>query len=259
MTQSPSSVRPRHRLLAWARRWHAWGGLLAALFLLVAGSTGVVLNYKKPILTALGLESREPVQRSKVKAADRPAETGAGFTTVTGFDAAAIPIAQALAAARERLGEVSLDRIELKRESGVLVWKVKAADEREVIVDATTGAAFLKGRYERNAAGGNSAGGGRSIDWGRIALDLHTGKIGGEVGKALMTVMALMLVFLSMSGVYLYAKPWLIRRANARARNRSVTAAPRARDVSTAPSTTPTPTPAPAPAPAVVCEGGPGT
>lgn len=238
--------------MAWARRWHAWGGLLAALFLLVAGSTGVVLNYKKPILTALGLESREVVQRGKGKAADRPVDTGAGFTTVTGLGAAGIPVAQALAAARERFGEVPLDRIELKREAGVLVWKIKAADEREVIVDASTGAAFLKGRYEKTAPGGSSGGGGRSTDWGKIALDLHTGKIGGEVGKALMTVMAVMLVFLSMSGVYLYTKPVLIRRANARARSRGPVAAPQARNTTT--DTTPIPTPVPAQA--VVCEGG---
>lgn len=31
MKSPESPIKPRHRLLAWARRWHAWGGLIAAI------------------------------------------------------------------------------------------------------------------------------------------------------------------------------------------------------------------------------------
>jgi uncharacterized iron-regulated membrane protein len=47
-------------------------------------------------------------------------------------------------------------------------------------------------------------------------LDLHTGKIGGEAGKALMSAAALVLLFLTGSGIYLWIKPLLIRRQNAK-------------------------------------------
>lgn len=218
MTPPSNPTKPRHRLLAWARRGHAWGGLIAALFLIVVGSTGILLNYKKPVLTALGLEPREAPQRTRSKPEKLPQVPENHLSTLTGLGAAGIAVGDALALARRDLGEVPLERIELKREASTLVWKIKATDEREVIVDAMTGVAYLKGRYEKVVSNGTSGNEDRATDWGKIALDLHTGKIGGEVGKALMTAVAVMLVFLSLSGVYLYAKPVLIRRANARAR-----------------------------------------
>ena len=49
-------------------------------------------------------------------------------------------------------------------------------------------------------------------------LDLHTGKIGGEPGKALMSAAALVMLFLTGSGIYLWIKPLLIRRQNATAK-----------------------------------------
>lgn len=43
-------------LLAKSRQWHTWLGLIAALFLLIVGITGVILNYKNPLFSALGWE-----------------------------------------------------------------------------------------------------------------------------------------------------------------------------------------------------------
>jgi uncharacterized iron-regulated membrane protein len=219
MKTQETPIKPRHRLLTWARRWHAWGGLIAALFLLVVGSTGILLNYKKPVLSALGLEpAQQAPLRIQSKAASGAEVPEVDFSTVNGLGAAGFPAAEAFALARQHLGEVPLDRIELKREAGVLVWKIKGIDDREVLVDAKTGASHLKGRYEKVVSAKSSGAPNRTTDWGKIALDLHTGKIGGEAGKAFMTLVAAVLVFLSLSGVYLYAKPVLIRRANARAR-----------------------------------------
>lgn len=212
-------IKSRHRLLAWARRWHAWGGLIAALFLLIVGSTGILLNYSEPVLSALGLEPRETARRSPLKAIDPETMPGPDFSTVTGVGAASVEAGDALILARQHLGDVPLDRIELKREADALVWKIKAMDEREIIVNAQSGASYLKGRYQKVVSEVASGEPVRGTDWGKIALDLHTGKIGGEAGKAIMTVMAAVLVFLSLSGVYLYAKPLLIQRANARARS----------------------------------------
>ncbi len=212
---SASTPRPAHRLLAFLRRWHSWLGVIAALFLLVFGLTGIILNYEKPILTALGLEPAETAKMSESRAVPegRHAVT---FTTLNGFAAAAVSPAEALARARAALGEMPLERIELKQESGGLVWKIKSRAGREILIHALTGQTVSKGPYEKLGPAGADGQPARSFDWGKFLLDLHTGKIGGEVGKAVMTVAAGLLLFLTLSGVYLWAKPLLIRRANAR-------------------------------------------
>jgi uncharacterized iron-regulated membrane protein len=219
---NPVAPRPRNRLLAWSRKWHLWSGLLAALFLLIAGGTGIVLNYKKPIFTALGLE---PESAGKLPAHEM-ASAGSGntFTTATGLGAAGISVEQALQLARAELGTVPLERIELKSEHGALVWKIKEARGAEFWVDAQSGSHFIKGEYER-VQGQNAHGQPvKSFDWGKFFLKLHTGEIGGAVGKAIMTVGAAILLFLSASGVYMWAKPLLIRRANVRAKTQTKSA-----------------------------------
>lgn len=185
---------------------------------MVLGLTGAFLNYKRPLLTALGVGApgREQARDAVPARAPSGPVADSRFDTLTGLGAARVSADEALGIARSPLGEVELDRIELKREGGRLVWKVKAVDEREVVVDAATGEFRWKARYEKLAARSGAGSSGGSTDWGKLVLDLHTGKIGGEVGKALMTGVAVVLVFLSVSGVYLYAKPLLLRRGRAR-------------------------------------------
>lgn len=217
--------KPNHRLLAQSRQWHKWGGLTAGAFLLVVAATGSVLNYKKPILTALGLE-REKKDLLFERETGSPAGRIAKFTTASGFSIAPVALETALALARTNWGEVSLERIELKDEHGTLLYKIKARDGEELLVNAMTGAHFFKAEYEkvtRSAAGEVVA---RRTDWGKILLDLHTGKIGGEVGKAIMTAAAVLLLLLTLSGIYLWLKPLLIRRQNARARAASALSEP---------------------------------
>jgi len=224
----PSAVpRPKHRLLALLRRWHLWGGVIAALFLLVFGLTGIVLNYKKPIFSALGLErdakkmEMAGEESGKMEKAGKPAKRDKKFSqlhTTTGFAAATVSVDQALALARENLGEVALERIELKDEDGELIYKIKSRGGEELRINALTGAHFIKGRYEKVKTSPDGAVMARTTDWGKIMIDLHTGQIGGEIGKAVMTVAAGLLLFLTVSGLYLWLKPLWIRRANARAR-----------------------------------------
>ena len=76
------------------------------------------------------------------------------------------------------------------------------------------GKSFVKGEYELITKAGSDGKPGRRFDWGRLLLNLHTGKIGGEAGKIVMSLAALTLLFLTASGVYLWAKPLLMRRQN---------------------------------------------
>ncbi len=225
--KSPATApRPKNRLLAQMRRLHLWFGVTAALFLLVFGLTGVVLNYKKPIFTALGLEPKPTLappddSGGAVAPPKRPtnrADDGAAlpFTTATGLAAAAVTPDAALHIAQRELGEVPLERIELRRERDELIWKIKSRAGHEVLINALTGRAGTKGAYEKLGPPDANGQPSRSFDWGKFLLDLHTGKIGGEVGKAVMTVAAGGLLFLTVSGLYLWLKPLLIRRGHAR-------------------------------------------
>ncbi|MBI4663925.1 MAG: PepSY domain-containing protein [Verrucomicrobia bacterium] len=226
--QAPAQkpARSKHWLLAKSRQWHAWGGLTAGLFLLLMGTSGIVLNYKIPVFEALGLETgprqTSPENRKKSKSSD------AVFTTTTGLAAASISVDHVLELARQEWGDAALERIELKDERGELIYKVKRRAGAELWVNAVTGAHFVKeqpGRPARGSVGGTIA---PRFDWGKFLLDLHTGKIGGEVGKAIVSTVALVLLFLVASGIYLWAKPLFIRRQNARSRTAAAaSAAPR--------------------------------
>jgi uncharacterized iron-regulated membrane protein len=210
-----SAPKPKNNRLIQFRLWHRWAGLAAALFLLVISLTGMVLNYKKPIFQALGLEPKLPATEGKSAA---PASQLAPEPRHAG-NVLALPVsfAQALDAARRAWGDAPVERLELKMEQGEWVYKIKRKGGAELWVSAVTGAHFAKSEYEKWRRGPDGAPA-KSFDWGKLMLDLHTGKIGGPVGVAIMTGVGGLLFFLTLSGVYLWLKPLLIRRANAAAR-----------------------------------------
>ena len=208
---------PKNRRLTLFRRWHKWGGLTAGLFLLVAGTSGIVLNYKRPIFTALGVELDGREGRAS-SGKSRPSESRdnrtAVLTTAGGLSNAAVSLEQALVLARENWGNVPLERIEVRADRGALLYRIKARSGEELQINASTGTHFVKGDYEKVKTRPDGAVIARTTDWGRVLLDLHTGKIGGEVGRAIMSSVALILLLLTLSGVYLWLKPLLIGRKN---------------------------------------------
>jgi uncharacterized iron-regulated membrane protein len=217
-----SSSGPKHRLLAQSRQWHKWGGLIAGIFILVVAASGIVLNYKKPVFAALGIEQGQ-VRTDKVEQTEKGATAKGGklkFSTGNGLSALPVSMERALEIARGEWGNVELERIELKSERGETLYKLKKKGGTELWVNAVTGSYFEKGEYERVGKADASGAVARSTDWGKILIDLHTGKIGGEVGKAVMSVMAVMLLLLTFSGFYMWLKPLLIRREN-KSRTRS--------------------------------------
>lgn len=203
--------RSKNWLLIQFRKWHTWTGLVAALFLIAVSLTGVVLNYKKPILGALGLEKHEDDLDNKTKQMGEPLMK-AGFH----LDDLPVSFTQVLEQVREQWGDVPLEKLELKDEKGWLVYRIKPyREDKELWVDAHTGDVFAKKEYEKIVkASDTGLGPVKRFDWGKFFLDLHTGKIAGEIGKALMTGAAVILFFLTCSGIYLYAKPLIIRLGN---------------------------------------------
>ena len=209
-------VKSKNRLIMAFRKWHTWFGVAAGLFIVIAGFSGIILNYKKPIFSVIGLEKgmEESKEKSKSKAL-------AEFSTQTGFGAATITPDRALLLSRAQWGNVPLERIELKSEHGQLIYKIKQSKGEELWVNATTGASFVKREYEKMKPGPGGVAKAQ-FDWGKLILDLHTGKLGGEIGKALMSVAALILLFLTSSGIYLWIKPILNRRQTAKTKEPAV-------------------------------------
>ena len=195
----------RNWLITKARQWHNYMGIAAALFLIVVGGTGVFLKYKKNIHPALGVgKISAPTHRQENPdhkvVSDPPAVLQASTATQL-----AVSFAQALEIAGKRWGQEPLEMIQLKNERGRLVYKIKQSEGEELWVDALSGVASDKREFEKRSAAMTGATVG--TDWGKLLLDLHTGKIAGEAGKVVMTAAAVLLLFLSFSGVYLWVSP----------------------------------------------------
>lgn len=58
----------------------------------------------------------------------------------------------------------------------------------------------------------------KPMDWGKAIKDLHTGKIGGDAGKLVVDLVAVGLILLTLTGLYLWTIPALRKRRSARQR-----------------------------------------
>jgi len=212
-----SAPKPRTWLLAKSRQWHRWGGLMAGIFLLIIGTSGIVLNYKQPIFTALGIDLRGGKSDGKAGGGrgERGAPSKSKITTGAGLTALPVGLERALELARNEWGDVPVERIEIASQRGEVTYKLRQKTEDELWVSATTGDYFAKGEYERIGKAGADGQPVRSTDWSKILLDLHTGRIGGDLGKAVMTCAAVLLLLLTFSGIYMWVKPIMLRRQNA--------------------------------------------
>lgn len=215
------SPEAKNRWLAQSRRWHRWGGVTAGLFLLLLATTGIILNYKQPIFTALGIPAKRERDVSPLPPQSKPARVE--FTT-DGITGGAVTFEQALALAKNEWGDAVLERAEIRTERSGVTFRFRNTTGEELWVDAADSRHAMKGEYERISRGESGREPVRTTDWGKIVLDLHTGKIGGEAGKALMTIIAVILLLLILSGVYMWLKPLLIRRQNVRAKSKEADA-----------------------------------
>lgn len=202
---------PRQALFIQIRTWHTWMGVLLSAFIVLVCATGIYLNHKDLFEEKKGAEGGDASVGVPPKS---PA-----LTSSTRLEDLPIGFAQAMAiAARLLRPDAALDQVQLKDEKGRLVYKVMTAKrvvpEREAVVDAVTGEVELKekGAYRtrRIGAQGGVEGG---VDWGRVMMDLHTGKFfGTAAGKLLVDLTSLVILVLTVSGVYLWWVPFARRR-----------------------------------------------
>jgi hypothetical protein len=203
MADTTAPARNKNWLLVKFREWHSWGGLLLSAFILTVAVTGILLNHKNLVFHRGENGDRLSGQLSA--------------TT----DLAALPIGfdRALALGRDHFGDVPLEKIELKDERGQLIYKVCRGQGQEIRIDAHTGEVTSK--YGLRLAAGDAprrAG----LNWAKIVDDLHTGKLLGSPGKLLVDATSVVIIALTLSGLYLWAVPWLRKRRTARERLRAL-------------------------------------
>lgn len=220
MSETVGQKNPNALLIAF-RKYHSWLGLLMTVFILTVALTGIYLNHKD--LFQGEKDSVKQVAESEVDPD--------GLSTTTDLERLPVTFAQALAVCRDRLGEQSVEKIELKYEKGRLAYRIKAASG-ELVVDASSGQDSLKPRSESKSESAKDKSRPTTeraaieaekvtkpnAAWGKWIKDLHTGKIGGLTGKLLMDFTALVLVVLSMTGIYLWLVPLLRKRRSAKQR-----------------------------------------
>lgn len=234
---APAKKANPNALLMLFRKYHTWLGVAAAGFVVVIAATGIYLNHKDTFRSVLGVPHKDDHDSG-----GRPGLPGAAELAALG-----VSLPQAVEAAEPHLGGRPVERVELRPDHGRLVYKVKAVGGPEVVVDAASGAVEVKGgerpapKPEKGTKGekgekGKAAKGAkapdtttesdglmaastpRGMDWGKAIKDLHTGKIGGDAGKLLVDLVAVILIGLTLSGLYLWAVPALRKRRSARQR-----------------------------------------
>ena len=189
-------------LLIKFRQWHSWGGVFLSFFILLVATTGIILNHKDLFLH----------QGKKEKAAS-------GLLTST-TDLATVPVsfARALELAKGHFGDVPLEKIELKDEQGHLIYKVIKGEGEELRIDART--ADMSTKYGMSL----SKTGKTTLNWGKIIDDLHTGKILGLFGKLTVDFTSGVIIALTLTGIYLWGVPLLLKRRNALKRQNAAAA-----------------------------------
>lgn len=203
----------KNRRLIQFRQLHKWAGVIVGLFLLVLGTSGIVLNYKQPIFAKFGIETKRG-ERDGSPLPPSKASNKVTFTTDAGVAGGTIDFAGALAIARAEWGDVTLERAELRAARGTVSYRFRNSDGDELWINAADGTHVIKGQYERIGKAGADGVPTRTTDWGKILLDLHTGRIGGGIGKAVVSCVAFVLLLLTLSGFYMWAKLLFGRRNN---------------------------------------------
>lgn len=203
--KSPVPPRSRNWLLLKFREWHIQAGVVVALFLLSVGGTGIYLNHKRQFNGWLGLEPRPPGKGGQP--APKPSPAAEGFTVAAARDTLPVSFPRALAIVGEHWAGRTLEHVQLKSEQGELTYKAKELGGGELWVNATTGAVLEKGKFTKLGLPDKHGKRAESFDWGKFAIELHTGKLFGEAGKVVMSTASFVMLTLTVSGLYLWAVP----------------------------------------------------
>ena len=168
--------------LAFWRKWHRWIAFPASIFLLWAGSTGVIVAFTEFFGEEEALREATRDQVSPV--------------TVNSPQAMwADPVARAIATTAARSAGAPIDKIEIQFKGPrptvtLFTGKPTGGEDRKLVVDATTGLLVADETYADKP----------------FLYRLHSGEAFGDGGLVVAMFWGLTLVILTLTGLIIYLK-----------------------------------------------------
>lgn len=168
-------------LVFW-RKWHRWIGFPAALFLLWAGSTGVVVAFTE-------FFGEDEALREATR--DLVSPVNVASPTAQWSD----PIARAIATAASKSANAPIDKIEVQFKGEnptvtLFTGKPTGGEDRKYVVDAKTGQLVKDEAYADKP----------------LLYRLHSGEAFGDGGLVVSMLWGLTLVVLTITGIIIYLK-----------------------------------------------------
>jgi uncharacterized iron-regulated membrane protein len=170
------------------RKWHRWIGLSAALFLLFAAVTGVMVAFTE-------FFGEEEALREATRALVSP------VTTRSAAAACAGPLEKAFTAAATQAGDTPVDKVTIQFKGNhptvtVFTGKLAGGEDRRLVFDAKTGALLSNGAYSDKP----------------FLYRLHSGEAFGDGGLVFAMLWGCALVVVTISGLWIYLR---MRKPNA--------------------------------------------
>jgi uncharacterized iron-regulated membrane protein len=174
--------------MAFWRKWHRWLGFPAAIFLLFASVTGILVA---------GTEFFGADEALREATRDLVSPVLAQSPQNTWSD----PVARALSTIASNSGNAPIDEIRVQFKGDhptitVFTGKPAGGEDRKFVIDAKTGALISSEAYADKP----------------FLYRLHSGEAFGDGGLVLSMLWGLSLVLLTVSGLVIY---WRMRRRNA--------------------------------------------
>jgi len=168
--------------LAFWRKWHRWIGFPAALFLLFAACTGLIVAFTEFFGEQEALREATRDLVSPVTLASPPANWSD-------------PIARAVAATAAVAGHAPIDKITIQFKGEhpiveIFTGKPTGGEDRQFVVDAKTGALVRTDAYADKP----------------FINRLHSGEAFGDGGLVVAMFWALSLIVLTLTGLIIYFK-----------------------------------------------------
>jgi uncharacterized iron-regulated membrane protein len=170
--------------LAFWRRWHRWIAFPASIFLLWAGSTGVIVAFTEFFGEEEALREATRDQVSPV-------------TLTSAQSAWSDPIARAIASATTRSAGAPIDKMEIQFKGPepkvtLFTGKLTGGKDRKLVFDAKTGSLVSDETYADKP----------------LLYRLHSGEAFGDGGLVVAMFWGLTLVILTITGFIIYVKLW---------------------------------------------------
>lgn len=164
----------------WWRRWHRWIGFSAALFLLFAALTGVLVAMTE-------FFGEEEALREATRDMVSP------LTTTSPAEDWSIPISKAMATAQQRAAGAPVDKITVQFKGDqptvtVFLGKPTGGEDRLFVMDARTGALVKEDAYADKP----------------LVHRIHSGEFFGDGGLVFAMFWGLALAALTVSGLIIY-------------------------------------------------------